>query len=70
MRFIASPFHCQLKIILFLPVLFRVLCGHCQMGVKGVGRVEIKEAKHKLIDFVGKGIELPLENKTYRKRTW
>lgn len=26
--------------------------------------MEIKEIKHKLIVFVGKGIELPLENKT------
>lgn len=44
-----------------------VMCALAKLGRREVPRVEIKEAKHTLIDFVGKGRELPLENKTYGK---
>lgn len=47
-----------------------VMCVLAILGQRVVGRVEIKEVKHKSTDFVGKGRELPLENKTQRKWNW
>lgn len=63
MSFIASPLSFPIKDnSIFASFIQGLMCrlAKLESGGRG-GRLEIKEAKHKLIDFVGKGRELLLE---------
>lgn len=64
MSFIASPLSFSIKDnSIFTSFIQGLLCRLAKLEWGG-GRVEIKDGKHRLIDFVGKGRELLLENKT------
>lgn len=69
MSFIASPFSFPIKDNSILASFIQDLCTDWQNWEGGVGKLEIKEAKHKLIDFVGECREFLLEKKRYRNRT-
>lgn len=69
MSFITSPFSFPIKDNSILASFIQDLCTDWQNWGGGVGRLEIKEAKHKLIDLVGKCREFLLEKKRYRSGT-